>query len=84
MAYHNNCPDCGLWGCSPDCPGPNDGHTICPNCGGSAAVRDGRIDCDACNYQERLIITRVSGRIASQAVLTREPTKPDTHTREHR
>lgn len=49
MAYHDNCPDCGLWGCSPDCPGPNDGHTSCPDCGGSAAVRDGRIDCDACN-----------------------------------
>lgn len=43
----DTCPDCGLSGCSPNCPGPGD-FTICNNCGSNAPVRDGGIECTSC------------------------------------
>lgn len=45
--FPQNCPDCGLWGCSQSCPGPDSWDT-CGKCGGSAPVRAGVLECDEC------------------------------------
>lgn len=46
------CPDCGVVGCSPDCPGPQE-STTCQNCGGPAAMRNGKVECDHCSPQNQ-------------------------------
>lgn len=53
LAYSDRCPYCGKEGCSPDCPGPSGGSTVCPECGGGAKVHNGKVQCndpDGCGY----------------------------------
>lgn len=63
---HDSCPDCGIYGCSPTCPGPQGPFDVCPSCGG--AKPEGRA-CTQCSM--RAPVDEVGGLDASYLLAAR-------------